>query len=245
MYPSCVTRSIAADGERQRHALPALRHLAYGRAMVLLRGDSAKRFATVLAAFAVAGCQRDPSPQPLADAGASVPVSPRTLETAPREPEPRLDSLSDAARNPSRPDHPYVGSTWASCTRGFRTSNQPQRDVTRLSLLCAPYHGMRRFGRTWLGHVGDASPGTFEARLAASQCARVFVTVGDDVRALRVSVIDSKESVIGVAESASSFAVVNEGGAFCVDRTGDYRIRIEVGSGSGPAAAELWTLPSR
>jgi hypothetical protein len=73
----------------------------------------------------------------------------------------------------------------------------------------------------------------------------VFVTVGDDVRALRVSVLDSRGAAIGVAESSSSFAVVNEDGAFCVDRTGDYRIRIEVGSGVGPAAAELWTLPPR
>jgi hypothetical protein len=88
------------------------------------------------------------------------------------------------------------------------------------------------------------APGTFEARLAASQCARVFVTVGDEARAVRVSVLDSKGGVIGVAEpSSSSFAVVNEDGAFCVDRTGDYRIRIEVGSGGGLAAAELWTLP--
>jgi hypothetical protein len=93
--------------------------------------------------------------------------------------------------------------------------------------------------------VGHASSGTFEARLAASQCARVFVTVGDDVRALRVSVLDSRGGAIGVVESSSSFAVVAEDGAFCVDRTGDYRIRIEAGSGFGPAAAELWTLPPK
>jgi hypothetical protein len=208
----------------------------------MLRGDSAKRNVVALAVFAVTGCHRDESPQLPADAGASVLAPQPAGEPASREPEPHP---SEAARNPPPSDHPYVGSTWASCAHGFRTSNQPQRDVARLSLLCAPYHGMRRFGRTWLGRVGDDSPASFEVRLAASQCARVFVTAGDEVRALRVSVLDSRGEVVGAAESSSSFAVANAEGAFCVDRTGDYRIRIEARRGAGPAAAELWTLPPK
>ena len=143
--------------------------------------------------------------------------------------------LPDA--NPS-----YVGATWASCADGFRPSDQPQRDITRLSFLCGPYHGMHRDGKTWLGHVGAGSPMEVEASLSATQCARVFATAAQ-VQSLRVSVMDEGGVLIGFAQSAEPFVMANPDGAMCVSQTGKIRIRLEAAKGAGSAAVELWVLP--
>jgi hypothetical protein len=194
----------------------------------------------VMAFFSAASCQLPTSAPDAFEAGqqdATLPL----VSASPASTQTPFDAAPMAVANV---DHPFHGPAWTACTNGFRTSNQPQRDVTRLSLSCAPYQGMRRFGRTFFHRATPSSPGSFSIRLATAQCARVFVTADNQVHSFRVSILDSQEAIVGYAQSRSSpFAVANESGAFCVPRTGEYRIRIDIEQGSGLIAAEVWTLP--
>ncbi|PIE06189.1 MAG: hypothetical protein CSA75_00825 [Sorangium cellulosum] len=140
--------------------------------------------------------------------------------------------------------HEYQGGNWTSCADGFKVSNQPQRDVTRLSLLCAPYQGMRRYGRTWFGKITAESNDEMDFRLAKGQCARVFATAETSLSSWTVDVVGPGEVLVGHAHTKNGLALANPTGAFCVDRTGDYHVRVKPIEGSGLVAAEVWTLPT-
>ena len=153
------------------------------------------------------------------------------------------DAISLYMAHLSAPSHPYVGSTWLSCADGFRTSNQPIRDVTRLAFLCGPYHGMRRSGQMWTMHVSEGSPASIELGLAPTECVRVFAAAASSVSLLRVALFDPDNAVICFAQSTMHFVMLHSDSAVCVERAGRYGIRVDAFGGAGQVALELWTFP--
>lgn len=137
----------------------------------------------------------------------------------------------------------HGGEVWSSCHHGFQTSNQPQKDITRLSFLCAPYQGMRRLGPAFFSNLIEGQEVSFERLLQASQVARVFVVSSDDINSFVVHVIDPSGKEIARSHSNAKFAIVHANGAFDIEDTGQHRIRIVGGQGKGTVAAEVWTLP--
>ncbi len=203
------------------------------------------RNAPFLSAFAICvlSCDNDPRHQPR---DKSVPS-----ETPPSPPTNSPETPSSGSNSPLLPqplpsaNHPYVGQLWASCYHGFRTSNRPHRDVTRLSLLCAPNQGMKRYGRTFFRTMREDDDAHVDVRLAVSQCARVFVVADDGPKSFRAITTGPSGQVLAFAQSTSGFAVLQPDGAFCADETGEYRTRIVIDEGAGTVAAEVWTLPGQ
>jgi len=102
---------------------------------------------------------------------------------------------------------------------------------------------MVRSAAEWQGHLREDVSAEVEVQLVAGQCARVFVAVSETILSIHGTVFDPDGVVMVHAKSLMPFAMMDADGAWCVQRTGAYRIRIEAGKGAGRAAVEVWTLP--
>lgn len=207
-----------------------------------------KQGGSLLAIVSLLGCQGEPkSDAPSPAQSETRPASSRTA-AVPAGSIPQKAALLDAnppELAPPAASHPYTRGVWSSCADGFRTSNQPQRDVTRLSFLCGPYQGMRKLGRTWFGHVEKDKDGSFDVQLRKGQCARVFAVARSELPSFRVNVTGPSDDLVGTGQASAGFAMVNRDGAFCVDETGTFRVRVVARQGMGLVAAEVWTLPEK
>ena len=141
-------------------------------------------------------------------------------------------------------DHAVVRSSTTTCAEGFRTTGRPVVDVTRLSLLCGPGHGMSRWNQGWSTLVEPGQVFETTVELASTQCVRMFVTSSPKAAWLRALIRDERGSVLGEAQTSDSFVVVGADGAVCGRVTGRYRLIVEAG-GAVELAVELWTLPPR
>jgi hypothetical protein len=212
---------------------------------------------SLLAIISLLGCQGDPKPDAPASAqsearpasSVAVPAGSIAPDAARATTDGRTPPGDERAttdgRTPPAASHPFTHGVWSSCADGFRTSNQPQRDVTRLSFLCGPYQGMRKLGRTWFGHVEKDKDSSFDVHLRKGQCARVFAVARSELPSFRVNVTSPSDALVGTGQASAGFALVDHDGAFCVDETGAFRVRVIARQGTGLVAAEVWTLPEK
>src|SRR6266516_1256834 len=84
--------------------------------------------------------------------GRSAPLAGRSLADAGSASGESFGDSSDPALR-HRPDP--VGGSWVTCYGNYRPSSTPERDVTRLGLLCGPANGMMLVGSTVTGEATE------------------------------------------------------------------------------------------
>lgn len=104
---------------------------------------------------------------------------------------------------------------------------------------------MSKLGRTWFGQVEKDNDGSFDVHLRKGQCARVFAVARSELPSFLVNVISPSDALVGTGQASAGFALVSHDGAFCVEETGAFRVRVVARQGTGLVAAEVWTLPEK
>jgi hypothetical protein len=174
------------------------------------------------------------APAPPAAASGDVDIEPKEGEgkaTLPRN----LDAAMKRAREP-------FGGSWIGCYAHYKPASTPERDVTRLALLCGPENGMQRVGSMLTGEAAESvSEHAFDVR--SGECFRIFAVAGPAVSELSVEVYDANE--IGVASDgeADRWSVLMRDGPLCPREGGKYTVRVRARQGKDKYALEIWRLP--
>src|ERR1044071_2703678 len=126
--------------------------------------------------FAASSNEQRPTPvasHPLGDVGSAPPGA--------------FGDSDQAVRR--RPDP--VGGSWVACYGNYRPTSTPERDVTRLGLLCGPANGMMPVGSTVTGEATEnGTQHPFDVR--AGECFRIFAVAEPSAADLAVEVRDPK-----------------------------------------------------
>jgi hypothetical protein len=150
----------------------------------------------------------------------------------------------DKVRAPTPPVR--VGGPWVRCYGNFQPSGEPVKDVTRLSLLCGPENGMRRFSKQPLeGSVeegGRPVSETFEVH--RGECYRVFAVAEPAVLDLDATVHSSRGATVAADHSEDSWPIAQPDRPFCPLEDDHYTVEISAHRGRGRFAAEVWALRS-
>src|SRR5262245_45676390 len=102
-------------------------------------------------------------------ASSNTPVAPRPLGDVGSAPGGSSGGSDQAVLH--RPDP--VGGSWVTCYGNYRPTSTPERDVTRLGLLCGPANGMMLVGSTLIGEATEnGTQHPFDVR--AGECFRIF-----------------------------------------------------------------------
>ena len=149
-----------------------------------------------------------------------------------------VGALPDAAVK-RKPDP--VGGSWVTCYGNYRPSSTPERDVTRLGILCGPANGMRLVGATIEGEAGEVvSEHPFDAR--SGECFRVFAVAETSAPELAVTIRDPKGSPIASDHNNDRWPIVNPDGPVCVLDAGKYTVLVHARQGRGKYALQIWRL---
>jgi len=169
------------------------------------------------------------APAPVVDASGDI----EQKEDGREEPSP------DAAIKRTR--EPFGGS-WVSCYGHYKPASTPERDVTRLALLCGPENGMRLIGSMSTGEAAEsASEHPFDVR--SGECFRIFAVAGPDVTELSVEVYDANDVNVASDGDRDRWSVLMRDGPLCPLRGGKYTVRVRARRGKDKYALEIWRLP--
>jgi hypothetical protein len=146
-------------------------------------------------------------------------------------------AASDGLRAPDP-----LGGAWVTCYGNFRPKATPERDVTRLGLLCGPANGMRLVGATLAGEASDV-PTDHHFTSKAGECFRVFAVADAQVADLAVEIRDAKGLPVASDHNSDRYPIVNPDGPFCLLDAGPYTLRVHARKGRGAYALQLWRLP--
>jgi len=139
-----------------------------------------------------------------------------------------------------------VGGLWVSCHEGFRRSGEPDKDVTRLAMMCGPPNGMVPIANTMRGSVvAGGRPASHDFSVQEGACYRIFAVGGGDIGELDVIVTSGRGTHLATDDSRDAWPIVERDRPLC--SFGDDTFRIEVSSrrGAGPYSVQIWSLPPR
>ena len=129
-----------------------------------------------------------------------------------------------------------------TCYGNYRPTSTPERDVTRLGLLCGPQNGMKLVGSTLSSEATEnAVEHPFEAR--AGECFRIFAVAEASAADLAVEVRDPKGLPVASDHNNDRWPIVNPDGPFCLLDAGKYVVRVHARQGKGKFALQIWKLP--
>ncbi|EYF08017.1 Hypothetical protein CAP_7039 [Chondromyces apiculatus DSM 436] len=139
-----------------------------------------------------------------------------------------------------------VGGPWVRCYGNFRLSGTPLQDVTRLSLLCGPSNGMRRYSKeAVVGVVGAGKPAvTAPVPLRRGACYRVFAVGDGGIGDLEVVMRSSRGVAIATDAGEDAWPIVQPDRPFCALDDDDAVLEVSARKGAGRFAAEVWVLRS-
>ncbi len=135
----------------------------------------------------------------------------------------------------------FMGGTYETCYAGFQPQGAPVKDVTRLGLLCGPYHGMREVRPGWVGDVSPEAPQAITIQATRGACYRVVGVDEEAAGAMKVQVSGPDGAIVASSEP-SRWVVLPARGLWCVESSGEYVVRVTT-TGSGRAALQVWLLP--
>jgi hypothetical protein len=146
-------------------------------------------------------------------------------------------SPADTARGPEP-----VGGSWVTCYGNYRPTSTPERDVTRLGLLCGPANGMKLVGSMITGeatengveHPLDVRPG---------DCFRIFAVAEPSAPDLGIELRDPKGSPVASDHNNDRWPILNPDGPLCLVEAGKYAVRVHARQGRGKYALQIWRLP--
>jgi hypothetical protein len=149
--------------------------------------------------------------------------------------EPSLDAAIKRTREP-------FGGSWVSCYGHYKPASTPERDVTRLALLCGPENGMRLIGSMSTGEATESvSEHPFDVR--SGECFRIFAVAGPGVTELSVEVYDANEVNVASDGDRDRWSVLMRDGPLCPLQGGKYTVRVRARRGKDKYALEIWRLP--
>ncbi|HKQ70172.1 MAG TPA: hypothetical protein VJT73_12575 [Polyangiaceae bacterium] len=155
-----------------------------------------------------------------------------------RVPSPRAAASANEGAATPEP----VGGPWVTCYAHYRPSSTPERDVTRLGLLCGPANGMKVVGATLAGEVAD---GFVEHAFDVKQgeCFRILAVASLEVPDLAVEVRDPQGVPVASDHGSDRWPILNPDGPFCLIDGGKYTVRVRARQGRGKYALQIWRLP--
>jgi len=135
-----------------------------------------------------------------------------------------------------------VGGSWVTCYGNYRPTSTPERDVTRLGILCGPANGMKPAAPMVTGQVTDIA---IEHPLEVRQgdCFRIFAVAEAPVSDLAVVVRDPKGGPVASDHNNDRWPILNPDGPFCLVDTGKYSVEVRARQGRGKYALQIWQLP--
>jgi hypothetical protein len=219
---------------------------------------TALAWAEVGTLVAVAGCRDRPTGASSSDLPprsglkpqSSVPAALASESRPAVSREPALDDVGsrpDAASgasfdaSPKRAPDP-VGGSWVTCYGNYRPTSTPERDVTRLGILCGPSNGMKPVGTM---AQGDATENAVEIPLEVRQgdCFRIFAVAEGTISDLAVVVRDPKGGPVASDHNNDRWPILNPDGPFCLVDAGKYSVEVRARQGKGRYALQIWRLP--
>jgi hypothetical protein len=135
-----------------------------------------------------------------------------------------------------------VGGPWVTCYAHFRPTSTPERDVTRLALLCGPENGMKIVGSTITADASD-TPIEHPLEAKAGDCFRLFAVAAPQVTDLAIEVRDPKGVPVASDHNNDRWPILNPDGPFCLLDGGKHTVRVHARQGKGPFALQIWRLP--
>jgi hypothetical protein len=129
-----------------------------------------------------------------------------------------------------------------TCYGNYRPTSTPERDVTRLGILCGPANGMKPVAPV---AVGEATENPIELPLDVRQgdCFRIFAVAEGTVSDLAVVVRDPKGGPIASDHNNDRWPILNPDGPFCLVDAGKYSVEVRARQGKGKYALQIWRLP--
>jgi hypothetical protein len=129
-----------------------------------------------------------------------------------------------------------------TCYGNYRPTSTPERDVTRLGLLCGPANGMKPLGAML---TGEATDNAVEHPLEVRQgdCFRIFAVADSTVSDLAVVVRDPKGGPVASDHNNDRWPILNPDGPFCLVDAGKYAVEVRARQGRGRYALQIWRLP--
>jgi hypothetical protein len=146
----------------------------------------------------------------------------------------------EAGMNRRAPDP--VGGSWVTCYGNYRPTSTPERDVTRLGILCGPSNGMKPVGTTTVGEASE-NPTEHELDVRQGDCFRIFAVADATVSDLAVVVRDPKGGPIASDHNNDRWPILNPDGPFCLVDAGKYSVEVRARQGRGKYAMQIWRLP--
>jgi hypothetical protein len=129
-----------------------------------------------------------------------------------------------------------------TCYAQFRPTSTPERDVTRVALLCGPENGMKPVGPVITGEASD-NPVEHPLEVKPGECFRLFAVAAGPVGDLAVEVRDPKGVPVASDHNNDRWPILNPDGPFCLLDGGKYSVRVHARQGRGPYALQVWKLP--
>jgi hypothetical protein len=155
---------------------------------------------------------------------------------------PRADGAANRTDASARRAPDPIGGSWVTCYGNYRPTSTPDRDVTRLGILCGPANGMKPVGTTTLGEASD-TPTEHELDVRQGDCFRVFAVADATVSDLAVVVRDPKGGPVASDHNNDRWPILNPDGPFCLVDPGKYSVEVRARQGRGKYALQIWRLP--
>jgi hypothetical protein len=157
-------------------------------------------------------------------------------EASTTEGVPRTDRKPDSERAVEP-----IGGPWVSCYGNYRPTSTPERDVTRLGLMCGPENGMTLLHSTITGAAGSAvEQHVIEAE--QGECLRIFAVAEVPVTDLAVEVSGPHGARVASDHNGDRWPILNPDGPFCLLDGGRHTIRVRARQGRGSYALQIWRL---
>ena len=135
-----------------------------------------------------------------------------------------------------------MGGAWVTCYAHFRPTSTPERDVTRLGLLCGPENGMKQVGTTIPQRPSDTPlEHPFEAK--QGECFRLFAVAAPQVTDLAIEVRDPKGIPVASDHNNDRWPILNPDGPFCLLETALTRCGYMPARAKVPSPCRFWRLP--
>lgn len=150
-----------------------------------------------------------------------------------------IEEAAEPGPSPRRESR--VGGLFAACHEGFTSTNGPERDVTRLGLICGPPNGMKQLGDTVKGAVTAEEAATHEIEAIAGGCYRIFA-VATGIADLELVVTTEGGTPVARDTTVAPWVVVDAERPFCTFDAATFQVSVGSRASSGKYALQVWQL---
>lgn len=161
---------------------------------------------------------------------------PAASSATPPEPPAQAEQKSKKA------DKKIVGSEWADCHKGVKSTANHTADVAKLGKACEKATKMKANGKVLTGSQDAAGkPQEFPLKAEAGKCYRIYAASDKGITDLDIAIKDSNGDIAGDDSTDNPTPVVLEDGAVCFKEADSAKVIVSVGGGKGKYALQVWS----